>query len=87
MLATHTDAMSLVEEVGGFAMLSIMYYFNHIPQSERPGTLTFFFDCRHFMPGAETSWSQYDYYVIHPELLKPIVAGPGFGFRIVLPVG
>ena len=53
LLATHTDAMSLVEENGGLGMLGIMSYFNHIPQSARPRTLIFYFDCRHFMPGGE----------------------------------
>ncbi|MFZ3213966.1 MAG: hypothetical protein WA188_20860 [Terriglobales bacterium] len=63
LLATHTDAMSLVEEDGGLGMLGIMHYFSHIPQSERPTTLIFWFDGRHFMPGAEGSWPQYDYYL------------------------
>ncbi len=53
LLATHTDAMSLIEENGGLGMLGIMSYFNHIPQSARPRTLVFYFDCRHFMPGGE----------------------------------
>lgn len=77
LLATHTDAMSLVEEDGGLGMLGVMHYLNHIPQSERPKTVVFWFDTRHFMPGAEGAWSQYDYYLIHPELLKPIVATMG----------
>jgi hypothetical protein len=37
----------------------------------------FYFDCRHFMPGGEGSWPQFDYYTIHPERLKPIVATVG----------
>jgi len=77
LLATHTDAMSLVEENGGLGMLGIMSYFNHIPQSSRPRTLAFYFDCRHFMPGGEASWPQFDYYTIHPERLKPVVATMG----------
>jgi hypothetical protein len=77
LLATHTDAMSLVEENGGLGMLGILSYFNHIPQSSRPRTLLFFFDCRHFMPGGEGSWPQFDYYTIHPERLKTIVATVG----------
>ena len=77
MLATHTDAMSLVEEVGGLGMLAIMSYFNHIPKAERPRTLSFYFDCRHFMPGGEPAWPQFDYYNIHPERLKSIVATLG----------
>lgn len=77
LLATHQDAMSLVEEDGGLGMLGILNYFNHIPQSQRPRTLIFYFDNRHFMPGGEGSWPQYDYYTIHPELLKPIIATMG----------
>ena len=78
LLATHTDAMSLIEENGGLGMLGIMSYFNHIPRSARPRTLAFYFDCRHFMPGGEASWPQFDYYdTIHPERLKSIVATIG----------
>ena len=77
LLATHTDAMSLIEENGGLGMLGIMSYFNHLPRSARPRTLVFYFDCRHFMPGGEGSWPQFDYYTIHPERLKPIVATLG----------
>jgi hypothetical protein len=69
--------MSLIEENGGLGMLGIMSYFNHIPQAARPRTLIFYFDCRHFMPGGEASWPQFDYYTIHPERLKPIVATLG----------
>ena len=77
LLATHTDAMSLIEENGGLGMLGIMSYWNRVPKSERARTLIFYFDCRHFMPGAEASWPQYDYYNIHPEKLKSIVATVG----------
>ena len=35
LLATHTDAMSLIEENGGLGMLGIMAYFNRLPRSER----------------------------------------------------
>jgi hypothetical protein len=90
LLATHTDAMSLIEENGGLGMLGIMSYFNHIPQSARPRTLIFYFDCRHFMPGGEASWPQFDYYTIHPERLKPIVATLGMehmGGRQTIEVG
>jgi len=90
LLATHTDAMSLIEENGGFGMLGIMSYFNRLPRSARPRTLTFYFDCRHFMPGAEASWPQFDYYTIHPERLKPIVATLGMehmGGRQTIEVG
>ncbi len=77
LLATHTDAMSLIEENGGLGMLGILSYFNKIPRTARPRTLIFYFDCRHFMPGGEASWPQFDYYTLHPERLKPIVATIG----------
>jgi hypothetical protein len=77
LLATHTDAMSLIEENGGIGMIGIMSYFNRIPRAARPRTLTFYFDCRHFMPGGEASWPQYDYYEKHPERLKSVVATLG----------
>jgi hypothetical protein len=77
LLATHTDAMSLIEENGGLGMLGILSYFNHLPRAARPRTLAFYFDCRHFMPGGEGSWPQFDYYTLHPERLKSIVATLG----------
>ena len=77
LIATHTDAMSLIEENGGLGMLGILSYYNHIPKASRPRTLIFYFDCRHFMPGGEGSWPQFDYYALHPERLKPIVATLG----------
>jgi len=77
LLATHTDAMSLIEENGGLGMLGILSYFRHVPKAARGRTLVFYFDCRHFMPGGEPSWPQFDYYAIHPELLKRVVATIG----------
>lgn len=77
LIATHTDAMSLIEENGGLGLLGILSYFNHVPRSARARTLTLYFDCRHFMPGGEASWPQYDYYTIHPEKRRSIVATIG----------
>jgi hypothetical protein len=77
LLATHTDAMSLIEENGGLGLVGIASYFHRIPRAARPRTLVFYFDCRHFMPGGEASWPQFDYYSIHPVRLKPIVATIG----------
>jgi hypothetical protein len=77
LLATHTDAMSLIEENGGLGMLGILRYFDQIPQKARTRTLIFYFDCRHFMPGGEAAWPQFDYYTIHRERLKSIVATLG----------
>jgi hypothetical protein len=77
LLSTHTDAMSLVEEDGAFGMLGILHYMNQIPQSKRPKTLIFWLDSRHFMPGAESAWSQYDFFLQNPEKLKPVMATIG----------
>ncbi len=90
LLATHTDAMSLVEENGGLGLLGILAYFNQRPTAARPRTLVCYLDCRHFMPGAEASWPQFDYYRIHPDRLKPIVATMGIehmGGRQTVEVG
>jgi hypothetical protein len=90
LIATHTDAMSLIEENGGLGVLGIMSYFNHLPRSGRPRTLVLYFDCRHFMPGGEGSWPQFDYYTMRPERLKPIVATLGIehmGGRQTIEVG
>ena len=77
LIATHQDAMSLSEENGGLGMLGVLSYFAHIPQAERPRTLVFWFDNRHFMPGGEGAWNAYDYYVINPAKAAPIVATLG----------
>jgi hypothetical protein len=73
-IATHTDAQSLIEEDGALGMLGMMNYFNQIPQSQRPKTLQFWFDSRHFMPGAEGQWSVYDYFNLNPSKKLPVVA-------------
>jgi len=90
LLATHTDAMSLIEENGGLGMLGILSYFRRLPRTARPRTLVFYFDCRHFMPGGEASWPQFDYYTLHPERLKSIIATIGIehmGGRQTIEVG
>jgi hypothetical protein len=90
LLSTHTDAMSLIEDNGGLGLLGIMSYFSRLPKSMRERTLVFYFDCRHFMPGGEASWPQFDYYSIHPDHLKRIVATMGIehmGGRQTVEVG
>ena len=77
LVATHTDAMSLIEENGAYGLMGIMSYYNRLPRSARPRTLALLFDCRHFMPGGENSWEEYDYFKMHPELLKRVVATIG----------
>lgn len=77
LLGTHTDAMSLIEENGALGILGILAYFNRIAKAARDRTLTMYFDCRHFMPGGEASWPQFDYYEIHRDRLSRIVATVG----------
>ena len=89
LLASHTDAMSLVEENGAFGLLGIMSYFNRVPRADRPRTLAFYFDCRHFMPGGERDWPD-DYLTAHPECVKPVVATLGMehmGGRQTIEIG
>jgi len=90
LIATHQDAMSLSEENGGLGMLGVLNYFSHIPQAQRPRTLIFWFDNRHFMPGAEGAWSAYDYYNINPSKIPPIMATLGMehmGARATIETG
>jgi hypothetical protein len=77
LVATHTDAMSLIEENGAFGLFGIMAYFNRVPRASRARTLAMYFDCRHFMPGGEGSWEEYDYFRLHPEKVQSIVATVG----------
>ena len=77
LLGTHTDAMSLIEENGGLGILGIFSYFNRVPKAARPRTLVCYFDCRHFMPGGEGAWPQFDYYTIHKDRLKSLIATIG----------
>jgi hypothetical protein len=90
LVAAHTDSMSLVQDDGGLGILGILSYFNQIPRAQRARTIGVYFDCRHFMPGGEGAWVQYDYYHIHKDKLKPIVATVGLehmGGRETIEVG
>ena len=90
LVAAHTDSMSLVQDNGGLGILGILSYFNQIPRAQRARTIGVYFDCRHFMPGGEADWMQYDYYHNHKDKLKPIVATVGLehmGGRETIEVG
>src|SRR5262249_39759147 len=56
LLITHTDGPSVSQENRALGILSMVKYFSRIPQAERPRTLMIFFDCRHYMPGAERAF-------------------------------
>ena len=77
LLITHTDGPSISQENGALGILSVVKYFSHIPQSERPRTLMIFYDCRHYMPGAERAFAAHDYAASHPELYKKVIAAMG----------
>jgi len=55
----------------------MLKYFSHIPRAERPRTLMVFYDCRHYMPGAERAFAAQDYAASHPELYKKVIAAMG----------
>jgi hypothetical protein len=77
LLITHTDGPSISQENGGIGILSLVKYFSHIPQSERPRTLMIFYDCRHYMPGAERAFAAQDYAASHPDVYKQVIAAMG----------
>ena len=91
LLATHTDAMSLIEENGGLG------HARHHVLLQSPAavgaaahagrsTSTAGTSCR----AARRSWPQFDYYTIHPERLKSIVATIGIehmGGRQTIEIG
>jgi hypothetical protein len=76
-LITHTDGPSISQENGALGILAMVKYFARIPQAERPRTLMIFYDCRHYMPGAERAFAAQDYAASHPELYKNVVAAMG----------
>lgn len=73
-MRTHTDGPSISQDNGAFGLLAVAKYFSNIPQEERARTLFLEFDCRHFMPGAERSWHEQDYFVKNPSARDKIVA-------------
>jgi hypothetical protein len=77
LLVTHTDGPSISQENGAIGILSIVKYFSHIPQAQRPRSLMLFYDCRHFMPGAERAFANQDYAVSHPDVYSKVIASMG----------
>jgi hypothetical protein len=77
LLITHTDGPSISQENGAIGILSIVKYFSHIPKAERPRTLMLFYDCRHFMPGAERAFANEDYASSHPDVYSKVIASIG----------
>ena len=77
LLITHTDGPSISQENGALGILAMVKYFAHIPQADRPRTLMLFYDCRHYMPGAERAFASQDYAARHPDAYKKIIAAMG----------
>ena len=53
VLVNHTDGPSITQDNGALGILAIIKYYAHIPQAQRPRTLSVYLDCRHYMPGME----------------------------------
>lgn len=77
LLVTHTDGPSISQENGAIGILSMVKYFSHIPKSERPRSLMLFYDCRHFMPGAERAFAKEDYAASHADAYSKVIASMG----------
>ncbi len=77
LLVTHTDGPSISQENGGLGILSMVKYFSHIPQAERPRSLMIFYDCRHYLPGMERAFVPQDYASSHPDVYKSVIAAMG----------
>ena len=73
MLTTHSDGPSISQDNGPFGLLAIAEYFSHIPKSERPRTLLFFMDNRHFMPGGERAFAQQDWVSQNPKVIERVI--------------
>jgi len=77
LLITHTDGPSISQENGALGILAMVKYFSRIPKAYRPRTLMIFYDCRHYMPGAERAFAANDYAASHPDLYKKVIAAMG----------
>ena len=77
LLITHTDGPSISQENGAIGILSMVKYFSHIPRDQRPRSLMLFYDCRHFMPGAERAFASEDYAASHPDVYRKVIASMG----------
>ena len=77
LLITHTDGPSISQENGAIGILSVVKYFSHIPKPERPRSLFLFYDCRHFMPGAERAFAKEDYAASHLDVYSKVIGSIG----------
>jgi hypothetical protein len=77
LFTTHSDGPSISQENGPLGQLAVAYYFAHIPQAQRPRTLAFFMDNRHFMPGGEAAFAKRDWLAKHSGVTDQVVAVVG----------
>jgi hypothetical protein len=77
LFVTHGDGPSISQDNGPLGLLAVAYYFGHIPQAQRPRTLAFFIDNRHFMPGGEAAFAKQDWLAQNPKATERVVAVVG----------
>jgi hypothetical protein len=73
-LRTHTDGPSISQDNGALGLLAVVKYMSNIPRKDRPRSLFVDLDCRHFMPGAETTWASQDYFAKFPLARDKVTA-------------
>ena len=73
VLTNHTDGPSITQDNGALGLLAIVKYFSHIPQEKRQRTLAIYLDCRHYMPGMETTHADPAWLNRFPDHRKKIV--------------
>jgi hypothetical protein len=74
VFSTHSDGPSISQDDGPFGFLAIADYFSHIAQAERPRTLMFFIDNRHYLPGGERKFAVQDWLAKNPGYKDKVVA-------------
>lgn len=74
LFTTHSDGPSISQDNGPLGLLAVAQYSSRIPQQQRPRTLMFFIDNRHFMPGSEPAFAAEHWFAKHPEATARVVA-------------
>jgi hypothetical protein len=73
-ITTHSDGPSISQDDGPFGLLAAVKYFSKIPQAQRPRTILFFADNRHYMPGMERAFEKQDYFHKNPQAQSKVKA-------------
>jgi hypothetical protein len=74
LFTTHSDGPSISQDNGPLGHLAVAHYFSHFPQAERPRTLMFTIDNRHFMPGGERAFAKENWLAKNPHGTDRVVA-------------